>query len=170
MQSIFNISTLKSFSAKPVSIHCLRSVTVVAALIGSLFLVGCEKSTEAEQAATETTTTESMASMDTADAALIATTQYGQVRGFVDDGVNVFKGIRYGADTATARFQAPQPPRPWDDVKDALEYGNSTRQIPTGSGGGLFEDWKSDPAPALSEDSLFLNVWTPALRDAKKRP
>jgi para-nitrobenzyl esterase len=34
----------------------------------------------------------------------------------------------------------------------------------------LFASWRADPTPALSEDCLFLNVWTPALRDGKKRP
>lgn len=104
------------------------------------------------------------------DEPLVASTQYGKVRGFEEEGVKVFKGIRYGADTATTRFMPPQPPEPWEGIVDAMTYGNSTRQIPTGSGGGLFLSWKPDPTPELSEDCLFLNVWTPALRDGKKRP
>ena len=104
------------------------------------------------------------------DVASIAATAYGRVRGAVEDGILVFKGIRYGADTATTRFQPPVPPSPWSDVEDALNYGNSARQVPLGSGGGLFTSWRTNPAPALSEDCLFLNVWTPALDDGGKRP
>lgn len=100
----------------------------------------------------------------------VAQTVHGKVRGAMEDGVNVFLGIRYGADTATTRFAAPAAPEPWTGVVDALEYGNSARQIPTGSGGGLFDSWARVPTPALDEDCLFLNVWTPALRDGGKRP
>lgn len=142
-----------------------------------LAMAGCEQQTgSGETMETEEVveTGAEAAVEDTADASMdddpIATTEYGQVRGMMEDGVNVFKGIRYGADTATTRFQPPAEPEPWDGVKDALAYGNSTRQIPTGSGGGLFNDWQPDPVPALGEDSLFLNVWTPALRDGGKRP
>ena len=92
------------------------------------------------------------------------------MRGFVEDGVLVFKGIRYGADTVTTRFMAPKPPAPWTDVKDAFVYGNSTRQASSSGRVSLFASWRADPTPALSEDCLFLNVWTPALRDGKKRP
>ena len=40
----------------------------------------------------------------------VANTQFGSVKGFVDDGVISFKGIRYGADTASTRFVAPAAP------------------------------------------------------------
>jgi len=100
----------------------------------------------------------------------VAETAYGRVRGAVVDDVLVFLGIRYGADTATTRFAAPRPPQPWVGIVDSLEYGNSARQVPTGSGGGLFDSWARVPTPALDEDCLFLNVWTPALRDGAKRP
>jgi para-nitrobenzyl esterase len=87
-----------------------------------------------------------------APASPVVRTRHGPVRGYVDQGVSVFKGVRYGADTSTTRFQAPQPPAPWTEVRAAVEYGASA---PQPSGG--------------SEDCLFLNVWTPGL-DARKRP
>ncbi len=99
----------------------------------------------------------------------VATTKAGKVKGAVEDGVNVFKGVRYGADTSKYRFGPPQPPEPWTDVKDALAYGASTPQNPAGNGGGLFVSWRPEPQPPQSEDCLFLNVWTQGLDD-KKRP
>ncbi|QBE63780.1 carboxylesterase/lipase family protein [Pseudoduganella lutea] len=86
----------------------------------------------------------------------VATTGHGQVRGYRDNGVNVFKGIRYGADTAPRRFMAPLPPERWSGVRDALEHGAASPQ--------------SSKEDATSEDCLFLNVYTPGLRDGVKRP
>ncbi|MEZ5557712.1 MAG: carboxylesterase/lipase family protein [Pseudomonadales bacterium] len=140
--------------------------TCVAALVSTALLWGC-----GEQAAETPAQARPASDLPAAaDIQPVAQTAYGSVRGAVEDGVLVFKGVRYGADTATTRFQAPRPPEPWDGVQDALTFGNSARQIPLGDGGGLFRSWARDPAPALSEDCLFLNVWTPALRDGGKRP
>lgn len=87
----------------------------------------------------------------------VASTRWGRVRGYLDNGINVFKGIRYGADTAKRRFMPPLPPDPWTEVRDALEYGSSAPQTS-----------RQNDKP--NEDCLFLNVWTPALRDGGKRP
>ena len=87
----------------------------------------------------------------------VATTKAGKVRGYTDNGVNVFKGIRYGADTAGRRFMAPVLPEPWPEVRDALAYGPASPQ-------------QSRSSERTSEDCLFLNVWTPGLRDGRKRP
>src|SRR5204863_2169798 len=79
----------------------------------------------------------------------VASTQYGQVRGYTDKGVTVFKGIRYGADTSKRRFMPPLPPEKWHDIINTVEYGPS---CPQGSRGG----------EKMSEDCLLLNVFTPA--------
>lgn len=87
----------------------------------------------------------------------VATTKHGKVRGYTHDSVQVFKGVRYGADTSPRRFMPPVPPANWTGIIEATEYGPSCPQ-------------QSRNDSHVSEDCLFLNVFTPALRDSRKRP
>ncbi len=91
----------------------------------------------------------------TTTAPVVATT-HGQVRGYVDSDIKIFKGVRYGADTAAHRFRPPAPPQAWEGVVDCFEYGTSAPQNRT--------------QDSISEDCLFLNVWTPGINDGRKRP
>lgn len=85
-----------------------------------------------------------------------AKTAFGTIGGIKNDGVHVFKGVPYGADTSKYRFRPPAAPDAWQRVRDALEYGPACPQPGT-----------KEPT---SEDCLVLNIWTPALRDGGKRP
>ncbi len=85
-----------------------------------------------------------------------ATTRSGRIRGSLEHGVHVFRGIPYGADTSTRRFRPALTPVAWKGVRDALDYGAACPQ--------------SGSSEKMSEDCLVLNVWTPGLRDAEKRP
>ncbi len=86
-------------------------------------------------------------------------TTAGPVRGYIDNGVHVFKGVPYAASTAGAnRFMPPQTRRPWTDVRDATQWGQRPPQI---LGGEPAEMLPTDPREALGEDCLVLNVWTP---------
>jgi len=107
-----------------------------------------------------------------ADTFVVADTTAGKVRGVDVEGIKIFKGIPYGANTTGRnRFMPPAPVARWDGVRDALEYGPSAPQTEPGvqrnvsdravAGAGL---------PRESEDCLVLNVWTPALADNRKRP
>ncbi|MEM7078972.1 MAG: carboxylesterase family protein [Pseudomonadota bacterium] len=104
-----------------------------------------------------------------AEAEPLVATAHGPVRGLRDDGIMTFKGIRYGADTATTRFAAPTQPQTWTEPAPATAYGASCPQTPGGNPGGLFTSWRPEPRPPISEDCLFLNVWTPAVGDGGKR-
>lgn len=97
----------------------------------------------------------------------VATTTHGKVRGYVDHDIRAFKGIPYGADTAKYRFQAPRPPAPWTGVRDALAWGPRAPQPGRAQSSASAVTAPPDP---VSEDCLYLNVWTPGLRDNAKRP
>ncbi|HYG07486.1 MAG TPA: carboxylesterase/lipase family protein [Stenotrophomonas sp.] len=86
----------------------------------------------------------------------LARVRGGQIRGYRDNGIAVFKGIPYGADTGPRRFQPPRIETPWSGVREAVAYGLASPQP------------KADEA--TSEDCLRLNVWTPGLRDGVRRP
>lgn len=94
-------------------------------------------------------------------------TKYGRVRGYSVDGISAFKGIPYAATTAGTRFMPPVPPAPWADFRDAVDFGNQSPQMGADRP-SVYASW-SNPRPE-SEDCLVLNVYTPKMRDGKKRP
>jgi para-nitrobenzyl esterase len=98
-----------------------------------------------------------------------AATAYGRVRGEVEDGINVFRGIPYGAPTGGggARFQAPKPPKPWNGVRETTKFGDQCPQTAF-PGVPVWASWAR--SVGTSEDCLSVNVWTPGLRDGVKRP
>src|SRR5579859_6283940 len=97
----------------------------------------------------------------------VADTSHGAVRGRLEDGVNVFRGIPYGAITGGgARFLAPQPPAHWGGVRECVKFGDQCPQPPPPQV-KAWSSWATNTGE--SEDCLVLNVWTPGLDD-KKRP
>ncbi|MZF52545.1 carboxylesterase family protein [Streptomyces sp. SID5594] len=87
-----------------------------------------------------------------------ARTVQGTVRGAVERGVAVFRGIPYAAAPVGARrFRAPEPPEPWEGVRDALAFGPTAPKRPYAP---PLDRLLPDPAVA-GEEWLNLNVWTP---------
>jgi para-nitrobenzyl esterase len=98
----------------------------------------------------------------------VARTQYGKVRGYLEDGVLTFKGVPYGATTGGEnRWLPAKPPAPWDGELPTLIYGANCPQ--------RLHDWVQEQSFLYqwtdgwqSEDMLKVNVWTPGLTG--KRP
>ena len=77
-----------------------------------------------------------------------------------DPAVTVFKGIRYAAaPTGELRWRPPHPPHSWKGVQQANQFGSLCPQA-------------QQPGATLpmSEDCLFLNVWSGASSAAERRP
>lgn len=81
----------------------------------------------------------------------------------VEPGIRVFKGVPYAAPpVGKLRWQPPQPAAAWDSVRKADSFGPRCMQMP------LFSDMKF--RDTMSEDCLYLNVWTPAKAANEKLP
>ena len=95
----------------------------------------------------------------------IAETTAGQVQGGEEDGLHVFRGIPFAAPpVGELRFRAPQPHPGWAGVRDATEFGPiAIQQVNEG-----LEALLPSPRQPQSEDCLLLNVWTPAVDDARR--
>ena len=104
------------------------------------------------------------------NSAEVVETAVGKVRGRVTPtGIHAFKGIPYGAGTGGRnRFLPPQPLEPWAGVRDALSFGPSCPQ-PGRLVNGQMVHFQSDPNKQ-SEDCLVLNIWTPDVNMAARRP
>lgn len=102
----------------------------------------------------------------------VVETTNGRLRGIVSGGVHVFKGVRYGEDTAGAnRFMPPVPVKKWAGVRDATAYGNYAPQLPADRRRAYADLIMYDLQPGgMGEDCLVLNLWTPTLAQQAKRP
>lgn len=94
-------------------------------------------------------------------ASQVVRTTNGPVQGRVEDGLHVFRGLRYAAPpVGPLRFRPPQPVKKWKQIADAGSFGDAAMQTP-GAG--------SLPGETHSEDCLYLHLWTRGL-DRTKRP
>jgi para-nitrobenzyl esterase len=103
----------------------------------------------------------------------VVETTYGQLRGMNVAGIMTFRGIRYGASTAGAnRFMPPVKPSKWKGVHDAFAYGPASPQLPIDPTSAYDQStgWDAHVKLGISEDCLFLNVWTPSVTDNGGRP
>ena len=82
----------------------------------------------------------------------------GRLRGAVEDGVRVFKGVPYAEPpVGPLRFRPPQPAKAWTGVREALQFGAMPLQGAGAGGGGPGVVNSTTP----HEDCLYANVWAP---------
>lgn len=92
-----------------------------------------------------------------------------------DPRITVFKGVPFAAPpVGKLRFAPPQPPKKWRGVKECYKFSPIPVQ-PSPNPNPPPEDiysreWSVDPEIPVSEDCLYLNVWTPAKKANEKLP
>lgn len=99
----------------------------------------------------------------------------GLVRGLpaADPRITSFKGIPFAAPpVGENRWRAPQPAADWEGVLLAHEFAPISMQakISPEVTNVYDREWHVDPSIEMSEDCLYLNVWTPARRPDEKLP
>ena len=98
-----------------------------------------------------------IAQTNTNAASPVVKTINGSLKGTAEkSGVNSFKGIPFAAPpVGNLRWKEPQPAANWQGVKDATQFGHHGMQT------NVFGDM-AFRTKGMSEDCLYLNVWTPA--------
>ena len=102
-------------------------------------------------------------------------TENGAVKGLpgTDARITVYRGIPYAAPpVGKNRWRAPQPAENWAGVRECFEFGPINMQRTPGENPDAFysREWHVDPNVPMSEDSLYLNIWTPAKSTDEKLP
>jgi para-nitrobenzyl esterase len=107
-----------------------------------------------------------------AQAQEIVSTRSGKASGTTssDGAVRSFKGIPFAAPpVGELRWKAPQPVASWDGVRPCTAFGPSPMQRKPAP----FSMWSREfliPDEPISEDCLYLNVWTGAKNTQAKLP
>jgi para-nitrobenzyl esterase len=84
--------------------------------------------------------------------------------------VRIFEGIPYAAPpVGDLRWKTPKPAAKWEGVREATKFGANCEQRQA-NGGGFPPNGGIRPEPGMSEDCLFLNVYTAAKGAKEKRP
>lgn len=94
---------------------------------------------------------------------ILAKTRSGPVTGQRDGDLNIYKGIPFAEPpVGSLRWRAPQPVRPWKATLAATAFAPACMQTPNPS--------MNVPSQPVSEDCLYLNVWSPAAAAKEKLP
>jgi para-nitrobenzyl esterase len=98
--------------------------------------------------------------------AVQATIEHGIIEGNYNthDGIQSYLGVPFAKPpVGELRWKEPQPLEHWDGTKETKAFGPRPMQTI------VFGDMKSR-SRGVSEDCLYLNIWTPALRNTKDLP
>ena len=102
-------------------------------------------------------------------ASLRVLTTQGWAEGRADEGANAFLGLPFAAaPVGDLRWRAPRPAAAWKGTKKALHFSASCPQSAPKAFGPYSPEFLI-PGP-VSEDCLYLNVWTPKGRAAHPLP
>jgi para-nitrobenzyl esterase len=83
-----------------------------------------------------------------------------------DPGIRVYRGIPFAAPpVGRLRWRAPEAPAKWDGVRAAAKFSATCMQVPYAEG----SPYRTAAEP-VSEDCLYLNVWTGAKTAEERRP
>lgn len=136
----------------------------VAAAVPFFFLAACT----AAGASPKQNTPEVAGEITASSTQGIVRTQSGQVAGYVENGIYIYKGIPYAK---AQRFMAPVAPDAWEGIRSSRAYGPTcpqTKRMGWYSDESAFAFNWDDGFP--DEDCLRVNIWTPGVNDGKKRP
>lgn len=105
---------------------------------------------------------------------IIIKTKYGQIEGVEEGFAYVFKGIPYAKPPIKElRFKAPQKPDNFVGVYKADKFRNRSAQAKWETPDNFYDkEFYMDNIykTSISEDSLYLNIWTPKINTDKKLP
>ena len=91
-------------------------------------------------------------------------TANGLVQGSRRSGISMFKGIPFAQPpVGDLRWKEPQPVRNWEGTWKADHFSARAMQLP------IYSDMKFRSA-GISEDCLYLNIWTPAKTGQENLP
>jgi para-nitrobenzyl esterase len=99
----------------------------------------------------------------------VVKTDAGLVSGITDDNINIFKGIPFAAPpVGELRWKAPQPVQPWKNTRQCDTFCASPMQASPVPFSMWSEEFLIRKEP-ISEDCLYLNVWTDAKSSKEKK-
>jgi para-nitrobenzyl esterase len=93
------------------------------------------------------------------------TTAYGKVRGVQKIGYSVFRGVPYARPPiGDLRWKKTEKPGNWLGIRDAKTFAGRPIEDVSQSGTFYYKEFYADEdfIPPISEDCLYLNIWTPA--------
>jgi para-nitrobenzyl esterase len=91
-------------------------------------------------------------------------TTHGLLEGNEESGIYVYRGVPYAAPpVGEYRWREPQPVKNWNGIRKADKFGPMPMQLP------IYGDMNFR-ASGMSEDCLYLNIWTPSSTGKDKLP
>ena len=151
INTIFNrVDTRKNSSFKKNNLQVIMK-KIILFFAGLSFLTSCKNTAE---------------NKETQEGNLIVSTENGKIEGFLneDQSVRKYFGVPFAQPpVGDLRWKAPQDAKNWSDTLATKEFKNKPVQA------NVFGDMKSR-SNGMSEDCLYLNVWTPKETSEEKLP